>query len=190
MNEKSSIRLKFKDAPVDRGPAVQTASQPKPATHKPKPATHNPKPATHKPKPLPPTVGTEDIVVKCGHTIVFDLFAHDGYREQRRTKATLRDCPACRQARVQADMAAAKERRTKSERVGQSLKPRLPDGSRFNAIYDAVKVQWTGSLIINGVSFERSASSLHKLLHKLDDMYRAAAKPEPVVTQDPAVAAS
>lgn len=175
MNEKPSIRLKFKDAPADRGSTVQAASQSKPVAHK--------------PKPRPPTVGTEALVVKCGHTIAFDLFAKDAFRDQRRTKAVTRDCPACRQARVQADMAAAKERRAKKTKTfAQSLKPRLPDGARFVATYDATQVQWTGSLTIDGMPFERSASSLNKLLHKLDDMYRTA-KPEPNVVQDPAVVA-
>lgn len=175
MNEKPSIRLKFNEAPADRGSTVQVASQPKPVVHK--------------PKPRPPTDGTEELVVKCGHTIVFDLFAKEGYRDQRRTKAVTRDCPACRQARAQADMAAAKERRVKKAKTfAQSLKPRLPDGARFVATYDATQVEWTGSLTIDGVPFERRASSLNKLLHKLDDMYRAA-KSDPAVAQDPVAVA-
>lgn len=174
MNEKLPLRLKFKDTVSTDGKA---------AVH----VAHVPKPMAHKTKPRPPTVGTENLVVKCGHTIVFDLFAKDAFREQRRTKAVTRDCPACRQARVQADMVAAKERRVKKTKTfAQSLKPRLSDGARFVATYDAAQVQWTGSLTIEGAVFEKSASSLNKLLHKLDDIYRAA-KTEPVVVPDPAV---
>ena len=173
MNEKSHIRLKFKEAPAE---AVA-------------PVTVAPAAKTPKPKPRPPTVGTEALLAKCGHTIVFDLYAKDSFRDQRRQKEALRDCPPCRQVRVQAEAIAHKERRarkavTKAATFAKSLKPRLPDGARFGATYDAAQVQWTGTLTVEGLTFERSASSLNKLLHRLDDVYRAA-KP----TEDPAAVA-
>lgn len=148
MTEKPSIRLKFRDS----AQSVVAA------------------PGSVK----PPTVGTESLVVKCGHTIVFDLYAKDTFRDQRRAKTASRDCPACRQARVQAEMLAQKERRAKKAATfAKTLKPRLPDGSSFVATYDATQVQWTGTLTVEGATFERSGSSLNKLLHKLDDVYRA-----------------
>ena len=168
MNEKPHIRLKFKESPAEvvapvpvAKVAVKTSS------------------AAKAPKPRPPTVGTEALLVKCGHTIVFDLYAKDSFRDQRRQKEASRDCSPCRQARVQAETIAHKERRarkavTKAATFAKSLKPRLPDGARFGATYDATQVQWTGTLTVDGLTFERSASSLNKLLHRLDDVYRAA----------------
>ncbi len=178
MNEKAHIRLKFKESPAEAVAAVPAAK-----------ATAKASPAAKAPKPRPPTVGTEALLVKCGHTIAFDLYAKDSFRDQRRQKEALRDCSPCRQARVEAEAIALKERRatkavTKAATFAKSLKPRLPDGARFAATYDATQVQWTGTLTLEGATFERSASSLNKLLHRLDDVYRAA-KP----TEDPAAVA-
>ncbi|HSX22311.1 MAG TPA: hypothetical protein VLE97_06000 [Gaiellaceae bacterium] len=162
MNDKSPMRLKFKDTD-----AVQASSKPN------GPPSSNGSPQAAKPKTHPPAIGTEPVVVKCGHSIVFDLYAKDTFREQRRAKAVSRDCPACRQERVKADALAAKERRAKKKATfAKALKPRLPDGARFAATYDASAVQWTGTLTVDGVTFERQGSSLSKLLHKLDDVYR------------------
>jgi hypothetical protein len=83
---------------------------------------------------------------------------------------------------VENDAKAAKERRAKKKATfAKSLKPRLPDAARFVATYDAAAVQWTGTLSVEGVTFERQGSSLNKLLHKLDDVYRATkvTAPEP-----------
>ena len=167
MNEKTPLRLKFKEAPAEAVAAVPVVK-----------AAVKTAPAAKAPKPRPPTVGTEVLLVKCGHTIVFDLYAKDSFRDQRRQKEASRDCPPCRQARVQAETIAHKERRarkavTKAATFAKSLKPRLPDGACFGATYDAAQVQWTGTLTVEGLTFERSASSLNKLLHRLDDVYRA-----------------
>lgn len=165
------MRLKFKDAPAE------TVASPSAAAPKRTPT------ATKPPKPRPPTVGTEAVVVKCGHTIAFDLYAKDTFRDQRRAKEVARDCQACRQARVQTEMAAAAERKAKkaAERADQGvpfkLRPRLPDGSRFGAVYDAAEEKWTGTLTIEGTTYEQQASGLKKLLYKLDDAYRATTKP-------------
>jgi hypothetical protein len=165
VTEKPALRLKFRDSSSvivgsGREPAAQDASKPS--------------------KSQPPPVGTEALVVKCGHTIAFELYSKDAFRDQRRTKTASRDCSPCRQARVQADMLAAKERRAKKVATfSKALKPRLPDGARFVATYDATQVQWIGALTVEGATYERSGSSLNKLLHKLDDVYRAA-KPHPV----------
>ena len=187
MNEKPHIRLKFRESPAEAVapvPAAKVAAKTSPAAKAPKP----------KPKPRPPTVGTEVLLVKCGHTIVFDLYAKDSFRDQRRQKEASRDCPPCRQARVQAEAIAHKERRarkavTKAATFAKSLKPRLPDGARFAATYDATQVQWTGTLTIEGSTFEQRASSLNKLLHRLDDVYRAAMATAAVVDQEPSAVA-
>jgi hypothetical protein len=174
MSNKPPIRLKFRDsegitAPVTSAPVV---AAPK----------HVPKP----PKPPPPSIGTEKIVVKCGHTIAFDLYAKDPFREGRRQKETSRDCPACRQARVAADVAAAAVRKAKktAEKMAK-IRPRLPDGSRFAAVYDAGTTQWTGTLTIEGVVFEQRASGLKKLLDRLDDAYREPMPTPPIAVEGP-----
>ena len=183
MNEKHHIRLKFKESPATVVAAVPAAK-----------AAAKASPAAKTLKPRPPTVGTEALPVKCGHTIVFDLYAKDSFRDQRRQKEALRDCSPCRQARVQAEVIAHKERRarkaaTKAATFAKALKPRLPDGARFVATYDAIQVQWTGTLTVESLSFERSASSLNKLLHRLDDVYRAATPAVVIVDQEPTAAA-
>ena len=153
MTEKPPVRLKFKDSPSSTN--VTTQPVPKSKAHA-------------------PMLGTEPVLVKCGHSIAFELYVKDPYREQRRAKAVARDCPPCRQERVKADTLAAKDRRTKkSATFAKSLKPRLPDGARFVAAFDATAVQWTGTLTVEGATFERQGSSLNKLLHKLDDAYRS-----------------
>lgn len=155
VTEKPAIRLKFRDS----SPITISAVTP---------------PVQGATKPRPPTAGTEALVVKCGHTIAFELYVKDTFRDQRRAKTVIRDCPACRQARVQAEAIAGKERRAKKATTfAKSLKPRLPDGAHFAATYDATQVQWTGTLTIEGVAFKRGASNLNKLLHRLDDDYRA-----------------
>ena len=183
MNEKTLIRLKFKESPAEAVAAVPAAK-----------AGVKASPAAKAPKPRPPTVGTEALLVKCGHIIVFDLYTNDSFRDQRRQKEAARDCPPCRQARVQAEVIALKERRatkvaTKAATFAKSLKPRLPDGARFVATYDATQVQWTGTLTVEGLTFERRASSLNKLMHRLDDVYRAATSTAAGVDQEPAAAA-
>lgn len=180
MTDKPSIRLKFSDS-------SSAAASPVVPAHKPNVQ------GASKPKPRPPTIGTEPLVVKCGHTIVFDLYAKDAFRDQRRAKAVQRDCPACRQARVKVDAVAGAARRAKKATFAKMLKPRLPEGARFVAIYDATKVQWTGSLTVESMTFERSAPSLNKLLHRLDDIYRASLVPSApaveVVEQEPSATA-
>lgn len=150
---KPPIRLNFQEAPR----AVEGALEAK--------------------KKMPsPLIGTERIQGTCGHTIVFDLYAKDPHRDGRRAKVMSRDCSACRQARVQAEVTAAVERRANRKKgpPPSSHKPRLPDGSTFAATYDATAVRWTGALTIDGATFEQSGNSLRRLLHKLDDEYRAA----------------
>lgn len=163
MTNKPSIRLKFSD-PSPTAPSAAVAKHPA-------------QPA-RKSKSVPPTIGTEPVIVKCGHTIAFDLYAKDSFRDARRQKAVSRECPPCRQARVAADAAAAADRKAKKKAAKKAvmlagLKPRLPDGARFAAIYDATATEWTGSLTVDGASFELRAGSIKKLLHRLDDAYRA-----------------
>ena len=96
--------------------------------------------------PLKPplSVGTELLHAACGHAISFDLYAKDPHREGRRVKALSRACPACRQARAQAEVTAAADRRAirKKGPPPSGFKPRLPDGARFTATYDAIAVRW------------------------------------------------
>lgn len=60
-----------------------------------------------------------------------------------------------------------------------AAKGRLPDQSEFQVHYDAAAQQWTGTLHvpcgIDGVPFTASASrpGVFRLLHALDDQYRA-----------------
>lgn len=168
MTEKPSMRLKFKDSPSP----TSTSAQPVAVS-----------------KPHPPVFGTEPVMVKCGHSIAFDLYVKDPFREQRRAKAVARDCAPCRQDRAKAEELAAKDRRrakkaVKAATFAKALKPRLPDGSHFAATFDAAAVKWTGTLTVDGATFPRQGSSLNKLLHKLDDVYRASLLPTADVGQE------
>ena len=123
----------------------------------------------------------EVLLVKCGHAIAFELLAKDPHRDTRRAKALARDCPSCRQARAEAEVKAAAERKAQRKAVParpsyvRGFKPRgrLPDGARFAAVYDATSTRWSGALTIGEATFQCDASSVRKLLSKLDDAYRA-----------------
>jgi hypothetical protein len=50
----------------------------------------------------------------------------------------------------------------------------LPDGSRFDVVYDASAPTWSGTLTVPAAgTFTASASAVFKLLSKLDAQYRA-----------------
>jgi hypothetical protein len=130
----------------------------------------------------PPVVGVEQVTVKCGHVVPFELFdlKKDKFRHDRRKKLTDRDCSACRikaqEARQAADQEAARNRRSdkpKRERAPGSPQGRLPHGSRFDVAYDAAKGQWAGMLVVPGLApLTASASGVFRLLQILDRMYR------------------
>lgn len=153
MDDKPTIRLKFSDS----------SSKPPPIV------------AVSRAKPPAPIVGSEQLLATCGCRIAFDLYAKDPHRDGRRLKAIGRACPACRQVRAQTEAAAAIARKAKKKQsVGYMFKPRLPNGARFTSTYDATVESWTGTLTIDGAIYEATARSLSKLLHRLDDVYRAA----------------
>jgi hypothetical protein len=138
-------------------------------------------------KPFIPFVRYEDLVVKCGHVVQFGLMPDnkDRFREDRRKKAASRDCKACREKRQQEQLEALERKRAekeqrKSQQVERGLRPgkdRLPDGSRFEVVYDAAMSQWKGTLTVPSpggapITFSGARSALFKLLAKLDEQYR------------------
>ena len=50
---------------------------------------------------------------------------------------------------------------------------RLPDGAKFEVVYSAARMEWTGTLTIGAAVFAASASAVFKLLNRLDGQYRA-----------------
>jgi hypothetical protein len=160
---------------------------------RPSPSAAAPRPAAGPiQKVKPPVVGVEQVTVRCGHVVPFELFdlKKDKFRDARRKKLTDRDCSACRikaqEARQAADQEAARQRRPdnkpKKERPSANPSGRLPDGSRFDVVYDAPKGQWAGTLTVPGLApLAAAASGVFKLLRILDHMYRATlpAAPEP-----------
>jgi hypothetical protein len=146
-------------------------------------------------KVKPPVVGIEQVTVKCGHAVPFELFdlKKDKFRNDRRKKLTDRDCPACRikaqEARQAADQEDARKRRLdkpKKERPPANPSGRLPDGSRFDVAWDEAKGQWSGTLAVPGLApLTASASGVFKLLQILDRMYRATLAEEPDGGADP-----
>ena len=54
---------------------------------------------------------------------------------------------------------------------------RLPDGAKFEVVYDAAQTQWTGTLTIGEKVFTGSAGGLFKLLNRLDRQYRQGLPP-------------
>lgn len=65
----------------------------------------------------------------------------------------------------------------------EPMKGRLPDDSKFEAIYHAESKTWFGKLTIGlgPLNFQASAGSITKLCYALDDLYREflAAQPKP-----------
>jgi hypothetical protein len=153
-------------------------------------AENRPKPpgGYRKGTPPPPIVAYEDVIASCGHPEKFGLFEDrlDKYRQGRRKKVTGRPCAACRERRrleleaeAQARQAAKQQRTSEAARSPKAPagKGRLPDGSRFEVIYDAARTQWSGTLTVQEKAFTSSAGSLFKLLNKLDRLYRQGLRP-------------
>jgi hypothetical protein len=129
----------------------------------------------------------------------FGLFADrlDRFRKDRRKKVTDRPCKACREKKQQEEQEAAKARQEEKQRraaeAGAATRAskkqsavkqeRLPDGAKFEVVFNAEKTQWTGSLTIGASVFSGSAGALFTLLGRLDRQYRQtlspAAAPEP-----------
>ena len=145
------------------------------------------RPVTHrKPTPPPPIVAYEDVIAACGHPEKFGLFEDrkDKFRNDRRKKVTGRPCKACRERRrLEEEEALRVKKAEKQQRVAaaaerpgkqpaREVRERLPDGSRFEVVYDATRAQWVGTLTIGGTAFSGSASALFTLLTRLDRQYR------------------
>lgn len=148
--------------------------------------------ARRRPGPFIPFERFEDVVVRCGHVEKFGLLpdSKDRFRDDRRKKAISRDCKACRERKQLEEQQAAEQRRAEKElrkaqggsqqRQGKARGPhagRLPDGSRFEVVYDGTKQQWTGTLTVPGpdgtsATFTGSGSGLFPLLSNLDVKYR------------------
>ena len=54
---------------------------------------------------------------------------------------------------------------------------RLPDGAKFEVVYDAARTQWSGTLTIGEKVFTGSAGGVFKLLNRLDRQYRESLPP-------------
>jgi len=161
-----------KAAPVQAAPPV---SAPAPAA----------KPV-QKEKPKPAVVGHETVTCSCGHTATLELFAEkqDKFRDVRRKKLQDRPCQACRvathEARQAAEQAAAAARPKKPKkppvpgsRDSQFRPPatRLPDGSEFSLRYSAATKTWTGTMTVEGETFEQTCSGVFRLMKLLDRAY-------------------
>src|SRR5205823_1696345 len=173
-------------------------TQPQPNRPTPRAAA---RPSGGKPPP-PPIVRYEKLTAACGHEVDFGLFEDkkDKYRDARRQKRMGQLCPACREQKEQEVQEAARQRRQeKAEAQGQKPQPtprqpkpppqRLPDGARFNVVYDAAKQEWSGTLTIGADVFTASASGVFKLLTHLDRLYHDQVQPsaqeEPATSVDP-----
>jgi hypothetical protein len=162
-------------------PAAEAGAAATPAPSPPaKPA--GPRPAPFQ-KVKPPVVGVEQVTVKCGHVVPFELFdlSKDKFRKDRRKKLTDRACTACR-VKAQEVKQAAEMEEARKRRLAKPPKPRstprpqgrLPDGARFDVAYDAATEQWSGTLSIPGPApITGAASGVMKLLQVLDGLYRA-----------------
>jgi hypothetical protein len=140
-------------------------------------------------------VRTEKLKVACGHEIDFGHFEDkkDKYRDARRQKKMTQLCPACREQKEREQQEAAQQRRQEKAKAKQKnpesapgkqrqLPQRLPDGARFDLVYDAAKEEWSGTLVIGSDTFTAAASGVFKLLTRLDQLYR---KPVPATGVTP-----
>jgi hypothetical protein len=122
--------------------------QPAPA---PKPPPKPEAPAKAKQEPAPIKLKGNMLVRRaCGH-------------EEPLGAIMSRACPACKKARRLA-------RRPKKIEKG-----RLPDGAVLQAHYHAETETWSGSLTVNGQTWEGTGPALLKLLTHLDNLYRTTA---------------
>lgn len=64
----------------------------------------------------------------------------------------------------------------KKKPVGEAPE-RLPDGAKFEVLYDASQTRWTGKLTIGEKVFTDSAGGVFKLLNRLDRQYRLSLPP-------------
>lgn len=139
----------------------------------------------------------EIIVAACGHEVEFLIFedAQDRFREKRRLKVLDNPCKECKQAKHQKTMKeqqAAKREKLKTtpkkvyvarwKRNAAENTARLPHGCMFQDVrYDAVRVMWTGKLLVPGfnryIEFEGEHTAVFGLLALLDSKYREYAKP-------------
>jgi hypothetical protein len=174
-------------------PASPQATPPAPASVK--PVVHR------KATPPPPIVAYEDVIASCGHPEKFGRFEDrlDRFRKDRRKKVTDRPCKACReQKRLEEEEATRVRREEKRQRAeaaaqaGPSPKEpadgtsrRLPDGSKFEVVYDASQTRWNGTLTIGEKVFTGSAGGVFKLLGRLDQQYRASLPPDVAQNSNP-----
>lgn len=151
------------------------------------------KPVVHrKDTPPPPVVAYEDVIAACGHPEKFGLFEDrkDRFRKDRRKKVTDRPCKACRERkRLEEEEALRLRKAQKQERAAEKVmtqsqkKPaggnqgRLPNGSKFEAVYDASQTTWVGTLTVGEAVFKGSAGGVFKLLSRLDEQYRKSLPP-------------
>lgn len=56
-------------------------------------------------------------------------------------------------------------------------RPRLPDGARFDVVYDATEKRWTGTLIAGGHTVSGRAGGVFTLLGVLDQKLRSRLRP-------------
>src|SRR5262249_47396235 len=98
--------------------------------------------------PPPPTVAYDERKAAGGPGVDFGLFEDkkDKYRDARRQKKMGQLCPACREQKEREQQEAARQRRQEKAKAPkpeaapptQRRQPeRLPDGARFNVVYDA-----------------------------------------------------
>lgn len=165
-------------------------SQAKPA-EPPKPAKA-PEPKAPKAKAKVEPIRVDKVEASCGHQVDVKVFADDKHEAQRKAQTAAKACSPCRQARHAAEMAEAAKRKaeranrpkpaTKSTNPKKGKKfedrTRLPHGSYFEAVFDAEKVRWKGSLTIPvegdppTITFYVEATAVFKLMRGLDNMYR------------------
>ena len=75
----------------------------------------------------------------------------------------------------------AQEQKQQQKPAGETP-GRLPDGAKYDVVYNAAQTQWTGTLTVGDKTFSGSAGGLFTLLSKLDRQYRQtvpAAPPKP-----------
>jgi hypothetical protein len=127
-----------------------------------------------KPMPPPPVVAYEDVTASCGHVEKFGLFEdkRDKFRDQRRQKVAERPCTACREKKRAEEVKAQAANRSEKRQPSPRDMARLPDGAKFDVVYDATRTEWTGTLTVGGQVFTGVASGVLKLLRQLDRKYQ------------------
>lgn len=129
------------------------------------------KPASPTPQPViqvktAPSSPPEHVICSCGHK--------DKNRPCGKCRNAAQEAKRLRrQAKRDANRAAAENREQSGFHPKREGERRLPDGAEFHVVYRAETKTWDGNLVVNGAMIQGTAGGVFRLLMNLDAKYRS-----------------